>query len=92
MKKVISICALLLCTGLFARGLEICEIDPQYTVLKSGNTWSPESDILVKRICIEGYVWLKYDYNRGSMSQMFEGSSTNSLAKPVECSCNGRNN
>lgn len=84
-KKLISALLLFCCTVGISEELKVSVLS--FTEVKYTNC--PERNGMnckyhVKILCVDGYRWLQFGYNNGSISQMFE-PNINGLAKPIKC-------
>lgn len=84
MKKIVLLTLLALMTLCNAEELKVTTLDKKRIDYENGIMGGTTFRI----ICINGYKWLQYHGERGSMSQMFENNEINKfvyIAKAVPC-------
>lgn len=80
-KKLISALLLFCCAGAIAEELKVTTLDKKRIDYENGIM----GGTMFRVVCINGYKWLQYHGEHGSMSQMFESTANNGLAKPIKC-------
>ena len=79
MKKIILLTILALMTLCSAEELKVTTLEVKRVDYENGDIGAT----IFRIVCINGYKWLQFEGQQGSMSQMFE----NSLGKTMPISC-----
>ena len=84
MKKIILLTLLALMTLCNAEELKVTTLDVMNVYYQNGKI----GDTRFRIVCVNGYKWLQYGLENGSLSQMFENNEINKfgyVAKAIPC-------
>ena len=81
MKKIILLSLLALMTLCSAEELKVTTLEVKRVDYSNGNA----GDTIFRIVCINGYKWLQYGIENGSISQIFEYDNILQRTMPITC-------